>query len=147
MGTLFYIGFCSLTTFNYCKKTNKSVGNYRATICDYLAKVTQNVTNKKENITYTEFYFDNFEMYFDDFEDIKEGKIKEILIILIEVLCFFFNKYYSLKIIQFLSPMHVIFSVPIRFLLEKTTSSIYTLSQKNNLVATDDNYKIKKLIN
>ena len=42
--------------------------------------------------------------------------------------------------------MHVIFSVPIRFLLEKTTSSIYTLSQKHNLVATDDNYKIKKFI-
>ena len=89
IGMLFYIGFCSLTTFNYCKKTNKSVGNYNETIFDYLAKVTQNVTNKKENITYTEFYFDNFEMYFDDFEDIKEGKIKEILIILIEVLCFF----------------------------------------------------------
>ena len=90
MGTLFYIGFCSLTTFKYCKKINKNTDNYRVTICDYIAKVTHNVTNKKENITYTEFYFDNFEIYFDDFEDItKKGTLIEILIILIEVLCFF----------------------------------------------------------
>ena len=42
--------------------------------------------------------------------------------------------------------MHVIFSVPIRFLLEKTTSSLYTLSKKKNLVETDDKYKIGKFI-
>ena len=43
--------------------------------------------------------------------------------------------------------MHVIFSVPIRFLLEKITSSIYTFCQeKKNIIATNDNYKIGKLI-
>ena len=141
IGMLFYIGVCSLTTFKYCKKTNKNADN--VTICDYIAKVTQNVTN----ITFTEFYFDNFKIYFDDFEVItKKETLKEILIILIEVLSFFFNKYFSLKIIQFLSPMHVIFSVPIRYLLEKITSSIYTLCKENNIFATNDKYKMGKFI-
>ena len=60
---------------------------------------------------------------------------------------FFFNKYYSLKIINFLSPIYVIFSIPIRFLFEKLISSLYTLyTKKNKIIETRDKYKIIKLI-
>ena len=53
--------------------------------------------------------------------------IGEIFVIILGILSFFINKYFTILIIKYLSPVHVIFSIPIIFILEKIVLIIYTI--------------------
>ena len=49
-----------------------------------------------------------------------------LIVIAFGMITFFFDKYYSTLIIKLYSPVHVIFSFPVQFFLEKTFLLIFT---------------------
>ena len=112
IGTLLYLIICIITTFAKCKDINDTPD-----FSDYICKV-----NNTDNNT---LHLENFETFFDNFN---EGKIiNEISVIILGISSFFFNKYFTILIIKYLSPVHVIFSIPIIFILEKILLIINTI--------------------
>lgn len=51
-----------------------------------------------------------------------------LIVIFLGIIAFFFDKYFSTLIIKFYTPVHVIFSFPIQFFLEKTFLLIFSAS-------------------
>ena len=141
IGTFVYGLICLLTTFIKCKEINKeiNIGNNSTDYCDYLAKVKKNNT-ENEIITY---YFDSYNIYFSNFVDLKESLI-EILIIIVGIITFFYKRYSSLLVIHFLNPAYVIFTIPIKFLLQKVVSLSYLIPKANREYFTKDHYKLYK---
>ncbi len=107
MGTIFSLIFCLITTFVSCKEREDiSVRD----IFDYICKVND---GKKR-------YFANFIIYFRTFRQSSGLTIfYEIITIIFGVITFFFYKHYSLLVIRYLTPVHIIFSIPIYFFFEK----------------------------
>jgi len=75
----------------------------------------------KVKLTDEPIYFDNFIVYYQKFDYL------EILRIIFGALLFFFSKYFSLLIIKYFSPIHLIFSFPIYFFFKKIFLVINTL--------------------
>ena len=102
-------------------------------IKDYLCKVTLNEDNfgfGKGN------YFDKFSFYIRkliDFCDLKEILI-EVLIVALGSLTFFLYKYFFILVIKYLSPVHVIFSYSIYYLLQKIVLPVNTYFQKGTFI-------------
>ena len=139
MGTIVYSIICLLTTFIKCKKTYKD--NNPIDYCDYLAKV-QKYNNETNKIAY---YFDSYSIYFNNFKDLNYQEVlREVIIIIIGIITFFYKKYFTLLAIHYLNPVYVIFSIPIKFLLQKVISFSYSLPKKNRKYFTKDYYKIYK---
>ena len=65
------------------------------------------------------------------------------MVILFGFLTFFIKKLYTLLVIKNLTPVHVIFSVPFRYLLQKVVSISYSLIKKEY---SKNKYKIYKLL-
>ena len=129
-GTFFYFIICLISSFVDC-------GDYE--FCKYLAKVQvqqNNTTNR---------YFDNFKVYSQNFNGSKKI-IREILVIFFGIASFFFNKLGSLLVIKYLTPVHVIFSMPFKYLLQKIVSFSCSLLKSNRKYISTDEYKIYKLI-
>ena len=109
---LFYsiIGFlhslivCSISNLIPC---GESKNNY--TIVDYFCKVKDG--NKK--------YYDNFQVYFYNLFSSSES-YKEIIALTLGIPCFILYKFFSLKIIQCMTPVHNIFSFPIFYIFNKS---------------------------
>jgi len=73
--------------------------------------------------------------------------IKEIIIILLAGIAYFYYKYFCLMIIKFLSPIHYIFSNQIYFCLKKIVLPIYTFINEGSFFIKDSmNYIIPKYI-
>jgi hypothetical protein len=153
---LFYYGIagaiistliCIITTFVKCDDVNSPKDIY-----DYICKIPYN-GEEQNNFNYSERYFDSFIFYFNTFG----GKINkgfkpieilyEIIIIIFGILTFFFYKYFSLLVIQNLTPIYLIFSNPIYFFLQKSILLIYTYINIGNFF-TDEaiQYVIYKCI-
>ena len=107
IGTMFYLIVSIVSTIFNC---HEKIGKY---ICDVQ-------DNEK-------YYLENFILYFTKFK----GNIKEILIeVFINffgVIFYFLNKYFSLLIIKYLSPIHIIFLTPIIYFVEKIALVTKTL--------------------
>ena len=72
-------------------------------------------------------YGDN--MYFDHFLNYTESWknfLVRLIPILLGAITFFLNKYYCIMIIKYYTPIHVIFSYPVQFFIEKTFLLIFT---------------------
>ena len=137
IGTIVYCIICLLTTFNECKKINKD----KDSICDYLAKVTKDKNGK------IYYYFDNFVIYFEKlWNSSREGKVRELAIILIGIITFFYKKRFSLLVIHYFNPVYIIFSIPLGFLFQKLVSLIFTMPKGHHKYITQDEYKIYKLL-
>ena len=68
-------------------------------------------------------------MYFDHFLNYYESGLNllvRLIIIVLGAITFFLNKYFFICIIKFYTPIHVIFSFPIQFFIEKTFLLIFT---------------------
>ena len=140
-GTIVYLIIIFIvTTFN-CEN-NPIKEDYN--IYTYVCKV--NYTNNS--------YIDSYNDYFDNWNNFN-NRIREIIVIIFGIFAFFFNKLYTILIIKYLSPVHVIFSVPINFILEKIVMITYTLILRNIsenkegykysfIFATDNDYKYAK---
>ena len=105
-GTIISIAACLITTFVNCGEIG-----IRKNLNDYICKIQHN--NKK--------YFDSFEAYYYSF-----GGDYKILNILFEIfnnifatLFFFAQKYFSIKIIEHFNPIHLIFSFPVYYFIQK----------------------------
>ena len=126
IGTLIYSIICTITTFAECKDDNDT-----REFLDYICKVTDN--NK--------LHLENFCTFFKSLTESNE-RSREILVIILGIFSFFFNKYFTILIIKYLSPVHVIFSIPIIFILEKILliiNTIFNCDQSNFIIFKSDN--------
>ena len=114
MGTLISSIICIITTFIECKNEEDISDIY-----DYICKVKYN--NK--------LYFDSFMAIQQSLEK-KDYKWITILKTFFGIICFYFNKYFSILIIKYLTPVHLIFSFPVYYFVQKVVLIINTLIQE-----------------
>lgn len=103
-----------------------------------------NINLKSNNTTIiylfnSTYYFDNFLLYFDKLKGIEI--IKELSIIILGIITFFFNKYFSILVIKYLTPVHITFSIPIIYIMQKLAMFLNTLIWTHKPFATDNLYK------
>lgn len=84
--------------------------------------------NKNKFDGYSYYYFlSGFSDYFKYFEEISISEIfKEIIIVIISFIFFFFNKYLFLHVIKYFTPVHVIFCNSFYFIFDKVFLIINT---------------------
>ena len=74
------------------------------------------------SIDNTALYYDNFSVYYES----GKNMAVRLIVIVLGMITFFFDKYYSTLIIKLYSPIHVIFSFPIQYFLGKFFLLIFT---------------------
>ena len=70
------------------------------------------------------YYYDEVHVYYES----GKNMLVRLIVIFLGIIAFFFDKYFSTLIIKFYTPVHVIFSFPIQFFLEKTFLLIFSAS-------------------
>ena len=125
IGTIINLIICIISTFIKCK----DIGD--KDVYDYICKV--------KKLNGTEIYYENFFIYFssNSYSYFNSGStyieydkyviIFEILTVILDVITFFFHKYFTILIIKHLTPVYVIFSFPIHYFFKKTISLFYDL--------------------
>ena len=126
ISTLINIIICTIATFSKCKN-----GNQEKEITDYFCKVKEIRTKNT--------YYDNFNIYFHTTDDAKDI-IFEILVEILAALSYFLYKYFSMMIIKYLSPAHLIFLLPFYYLIRKIIHIIVNFI--NYIFSSDGNKKI-----
>jgi hypothetical protein len=107
MGAFFSVFVCIITTFVPCEESPDVT---KKDIYDYVCTVKEG--DKR--------YITNLLIYFKAFGQLSKRTILyEIITIVFGVITFFFYKRYSILTIQYLTPVHMIFSFPIYFFSEK----------------------------
>ena len=106
-GAIISFIICIITTFVECK--NKDSKDSKPDIYNYICKVEYN--NK---------------LYFDNFLAIKYDWTSALKVVLGSIF-FYFNKYFSMLIIKYLTPVHLIFSIPVYYFFLKMVLMINTL--------------------
>ncbi len=150
VGTIVCTIVCTITTFMPYKKYNNT--NNDTNLFNYMCKIPFNSTNAaKEKTNETiELYLESFSYYYNTIfgkmgiESYNKMEILyEIIIIISGIITFFFNKYFSLLVIKYLTPVHVIFSFPIYFFIEKTALISVDVILGKFLLKKKGNEKIK----
>ena len=110
LGTLFYTGICIFTTFVKCDGSKEiNVYDY---ICPHIKNGTQDTSYKESNNTSHDKYFESFIFYFNTSDNVMDIII-EILTVILGMICFYFQKYFFMMTIKFLTPIHVMFIYPL----------------------------------
>ena len=124
---------CTITTFAKCEETTRRSKSFY----DYLCIVNINDGNK------TQKYFDSFSIYF---HELKPNEIlNEILRLFFQILFYFLNKYFSICIIKFFTPVHLILSFPVYYIIQKIILIINTLIRNGTFFNNKKfNFKIAK---
>ncbi len=140
LGTILYFIFTIVVSKFNCEHYS----DYDYHIYNYICKVKNN----------NNYYIDSFYNYFNNYKSGFFEIIREIIVIILGIFAFFFNKLFSILVIKYLSPVHVIFSVPILFMLEKivmisNTLIVRNISEKKEekhfaFLATDNTFKFAK---
>ena len=143
---LFYYGIagaiistliCTISTFIKCDDIPNSTDIY-----DYICKIPYD-GKEENNFNYSERYFDSFLFYINTFRGKINNNFKpieifyEIIISILGVITFFFYKYFSILVIQNLTPVYLIFSNPIYFFIQKSILLIYTYINEDGFFADD----------
>ena len=136
IGTVFYLITIVVITNIKCKEIINGYNNID--YCDYLAKIKENIT------TNTIYYFENYKIYWSNIK--KFQTIREIIIIIAQIIVLFIKKYFSLLILKDLSPSELIFTVPLSYLLQKIVSITLSLIMDNRWILTENKYKKTKII-
>ena len=126
IGSITYSIFCIITTFIECPKGYKDLS-------DYFCK-TKDENNQK--------YFENFILYYTNI--LSEIPLEEIIIVLFGITGFFSYKFFSLMIIKNLTPIHLVFSLPLFYIIRKIILTINILIQKDSAVSKS--YEIKFIL-
>ena len=121
MGAIISSIICIITTFIECKDKGEN-----ADIYDYICKVEY---SKKR-------YFDNFKAVHHTLEN-KEDVWIIILKTILGIIFFYFNKYFSMLIIKYFTPVHLIFSFPVYYFIQKIVLIINTLIQEKTLFSAN----------
>ena len=122
LGTILCSITCTITTFKSCEE----ITSEKKDLYDYICFVKNNQSK----------FFDNFYIYFENIN---------IIIILrytLIVILFFFNKYFAILIIKFFTPVHLIISFPIYYIIQKIVLIINTLIREHSFF-NETNFKFK----
>ena len=103
----------------------------KSNIYDYICKVKYN----------EKLYFDNFKAVHQTLTN--KYSLTIILKTIIGVICFYFNKYISMLIIKYFTPIHLIFSAPVLYFTQKTILPISTLIQEQKFFSINRRNYIK----
>jgi hypothetical protein len=117
IGTIFYTIICIITTFTECSK---------AKINDYFCETVGDKDKK---------YFASFKLYFKDI--LLQFPLQEIILLTIGILGFSFYKFFSLMIIKNLTPIHLVFSLPLFYIMRKiilTISFLFDTPEYNTYI-------------
>ena len=125
IGTIFYTIICTITTFTECSKGYKKINDY---FCEL-----EDADNGKK-------YFASFSLYFT--EILFKHYILEPIILFFGLLGFSFYKFYSLMIIKKLTPIHLVFSLPLFYIMRKIILTISILIHNREL----STYMIKYIL-
>ena len=124
-GTIIYTTFCIITTFIECPKGYKD-------LYDYFCK-TKDDNNQK--------YFANFILYYTNI--LSQIPLEEIIIVLFGISGFFSYKFFSFMIIKDLSPIHLVFSLPLFYIIRKIILIINILIHNDFIVSKFYEIKFK----
>ena len=156
LGTIICLFICILSTKFSCNDDLKQIKNVDDTliipnttnilnISVYICKVYIYLNKTHINTS----YFENYEVFGNNFNDPEfqefENIFIEILVIIFSIISFFGKDYFSILVIKSLTPMHVIFSTPIFFFLQKVIMVIFTFFY--NLFKSTGHYYIFKTNN
>ena len=118
LGTIICSIVCFITTFTKCEEISNDKKDFKD-FYDYICKVRTN------NAHHTYKYFDNYNKFYEDF---KNTKFRQILMkIILGSIFVFLTKYYSILVIKNLTPVHLIFSFPLYYIIVKICTIIKTL--------------------
>ena len=87
------------------------------------------------------YYYDEVHAYYES----GKNMLVRLIPIFLGIIAFFFDKYFSTLIIKFYTPVHVIFSFPMQFFLEKTFLLIFSALFFRDDLFTQEN-QISKFI-
>ena len=113
-GTLLYSTICIISTFLECKVSKENNTNILDYICGF-----KNEKNQK-------LYFENYSLYFKISSKLDQI-LFEVLALILGIITFYFYKYFSIKIIQNLTPVHLILISPMYFFFFKLALIIYNI--------------------
>ena len=88
------------------------------------------------------YYYDEVHVYYES----GKNMLVRLIVIFLGIITFFFNKYFSTLIIKFYTPVHVTFSFPIQFFLEKAFLLIFSALFFRNDLFTQENQVSKFLL-
>ena len=144
LGTIMCLIACGITTFFKCKSYEEN-NDRNKDIYDYICLVQENITDSNSNNNKTKIYFDSFKLYFKTFSNDIE-LLKEISIIILGFITFFFSAYFIIQVIKYLTPVYLIFSNPIYFFIQKSILGLYNFIKDGELFKDqkEKNYKIAK---
>ncbi len=128
LGTIVCTIICTISTFVECHKSGEV-----KEISDYICKIPykDENSNNTNQTKFNKIYLDSFIYYYKTFSgDISEDFSKkeivyEIIIIICGIITFFFQKYFSILVIKYLTPVHLIISVPVFYFFQKISLVIY----------------------
>ena len=152
-GTIIYTIICLITTSDEC--THSSIffnAELDSSTKNYICKVPFNYcfADSQFNLTKNKeiSFLDNFYIYFMTFKYSNFLEIiKEIIIIILAGITYFYYKYFCLMIIKYLSPIHYIFSNEIYFSFKKIALPINTLINEGSFFASKHiDYILQKYI-
>jgi hypothetical protein len=137
MGTFICSSVSIVATYIKCDISD----NKNKELYNYICKIPYNGSDIKINST--ERYLENFKIYFDTFL----GKVNtdhnnieiiyEIIIIFMGMITFFCNKYCMIKVIQNLTPVYLVLSNPLFYIIQKTILVINNIFKKGTFFSND----------
>lgn len=132
IGTIFCFLISFIATFISCGDWDEN--DPKRYIADYFCKVHYN--NKR--------YLESFAAYFS-FSEEDTHIYSEMLSLIVGIAAFFFYRIYFMKIIEFLTPVHIIFAFPIYYLFNKSYLCIINIIKNGYAIISDIEYAGTKL--
>ena len=126
-----------------------SYGIIGALLCLFAGIFTSNVPCSEELRNYVcvmdyenKLYYDEIHNYIES----SENMLVRLIVIILGMITFFSNIYYYSLIIKYYTPIHVIFSFPVQFFIEKTFLLIFTGAFYSEDLFTEKNQLSKFLL-
>jgi hypothetical protein len=126
IGSIISLFICIITTFIKCNDEKK--------FFRHICRVEEEDSNPK-------IYFDNFKLYFENFDSNAKEIFIELAIIIFGFITFFLSVYFSILVIKYLTPVHLIFSSPIYYIIQKVILVINNLIRENTFFKDTEPYK------
>ena len=115
--------------------------------CDVIDKDKYRLSDYFCKVEYeNEIYVDNIRAYFTGLNEMNFDSIIEIIALFLGVIFFFLHKYFSLKVIQVMTPVHLIMSYPIYYIFNKIYLLILNKIKSQGYLLLNVNFAEIKLI-
>ena len=109
--------------------------------CNDEKKFFRHICRVEEEDSNPKIYFDNFKLYFENFDSNAKEIFIELAIIIFGFITFFLSVYFSILVIKYLTPVHLIFSSPIYYIIQKVILVINNLIRENTFFKDTEPYK------